>query len=159
MSPAEKPFRIPRAGLNIRVAILRRVIPVQETAVIRLARSVLLSEGRLKGELSISFVGKPLMRSLNKTYHGRDCLTDVLSFDLSDGSDIIQADIYVSPDAAVSSSRVFGTSRRAELALYVIHGILHLCGYDDGSAREQKAMRQRETEYLEKLNGPDPKKA
>jgi len=58
------------------------------------------------------------------------------------------ADVVVSTDTAAANALIFKTSPAYELNLYVIHGILHLLGYDDRSARQRKKMRQRENKYV-----------
>ncbi len=119
----------------------------------RITRAVFAAEcpGR-SAEVSISFVGDGEIRPLNRDYHGSDSYTDVLAFPLERSEKKIVADIVVSTDTAARQASAFDTSLRHEVYLYVIHGILHICGYDDLSPVDRKVMRRKEREYLKKFN-------
>jgi probable rRNA maturation factor len=94
------------------------------------------------GDLSIVLVGDREMAELNRRYHHTPGPTDVLTFDYGDG----QAEIIISVDQA------YGRKQPArELALYVIHGILHLHGYDDSTPRQRAKMRTAERRLMRKL--------
>jgi probable rRNA maturation factor len=83
--------------------------------------------------MSVAFVGARKMRSLNRHYRGKDYATDVLSFcygpEISDGSPFL-GDIVVSPAVACSQALRFGVSPEKEIRKLLVHGILHLLGYD-----------------------------
>ena len=101
-------------------------------------------------ELDLAVVSGPQMASLNRRWLGRGGATDVISFDLSDdpaagpGGQII-----VCADVAVREARRRGVGPQRELMLYVVHGLLHLIGYDDASPRAAARMHAREEEILE----------
>lgn len=82
--------------------------------------------------------------------HGEFCgdssPTDVLSFALDDG-----AEVAVSVECARREAARYGHSIRAELALYVVHGILHVCGYDDHDAADRSRMREAEQHILQSI--------
>jgi probable rRNA maturation factor len=101
-------------------------------------------------QVAICFVDNLRIRKLNKLFHKRDCATDVLAFSLSDDPSVVIADIFVSSDMAWRQSVAYKTSAREELYLYVIHGLLHIAGYDDRNALERKLMRKKERYYLDK---------
>lgn len=84
------------------------------------------------------------MRSVNRKYLGHDYVTDVLTFDLGDGL----AEIIICPRAAHSNARRFKTSTRRELLTYVVHGILHLAGYEDATSVQRGRMRRMEERLL-----------
>jgi probable rRNA maturation factor len=94
------------------------------------------------------------MIALNKKFLGRAYATDVLAFDLTD--DIkqdknpkeISGEVIISTDAVKKNTKEFQTSYAHELALYIIHGILHLLGYDDHKPADIKKMRNKEQELL-----------
>jgi probable rRNA maturation factor len=90
--------------------------------------------------LSIVFVGEKRMRAINKKYLGHDYVTDVLTFDLGEGC----AEIIICPSVARSNAKEHQTSTENEIILYVIHGILHLAGYDDKSEKDILRMRKME---------------
>ena len=104
--------------------------------------------------LSLVFVTRQRIQALNKRYLKRTYATDVLSFDLSargSRSKEIKGEVIISTQAAVANSRVYGTSIAKEIDLYVVHGILHLLGFDDHSPAEIKRMRAAENEVLKGL--------
>jgi probable rRNA maturation factor len=114
-------------------------------------------------ELSVAFVGERRMRRLNKGYLGHDDVTDVLSFpNASVGNPDMDprqkhsgvttgGEIVICPAVAARNAKRYGNTLERELILYVVHGILHLCGYDDVLPEDVKRMRQKETEILGKI--------
>src|SRR5439155_15407260 len=107
-------------------------------------------------KISLAFVDNPTIQQLNKRYLDHDEPTDVLSFSWNEGDGaLLDGEIVIGAEVAIEQAMARGHDVQAELALYVIHGILHLCGYDDKSAEDAADMRQRERHYLEKLALPD----
>lgn len=98
------------------------------------------------GELSIVFATDSEIRPFNKRYRASNKPTDVLSFAL--GEEGILGDIIISVDRARSQSKIFGTSFKDEMELYIIHGVLHLLGCDDETAAARKTMRKKEKELM-----------
>ena len=84
-------------------------------------------------------------------YLGSDCPTDVIAFDLSATKNEISADLAVSTDTAIRNARIFKTHAGYEVYLYVIHGILHLLGYDDKTAQQRKVMEHKAQRILNTL--------
>ncbi len=74
--------------------------------------------------------------------------TDVLAFDLKRNKSELIADIYISADTALVNSRIYSSDLKTELCLYVIHGLLHILGYDDHKAKDIAVMRKKEAFYL-----------
>ena len=115
-------------------------------------------------EVSLVFTDSGQVRQLNRHYRGVDQPTDVLAFYMhqqsgSDSSFTLPPDgvthlgeIIISCPQALAQAREQGHSARRELALLVIHGVLHLLGYDHEEAREAMKMRAREKELLEKYS-------
>lgn len=103
------------------------------------------------GQINFCFLNDNQIRRYNLRYLGRDEPTDVLSFNLSDfkkSKKNILADIVISVDAAVTNSKIFKTTPRYELYLYIVHGLLHLLGYDDETEKERKIMQQKSNHIL-----------
>lgn len=121
-----------------------RKYSVDTALVERIARKVLKNTG--SGELSsleVLFVNDPGIRKLNKRFKGLNRVTDVLSFGLGDvGS------IAISLDTASRNSKIFGTLLYEEAIRYVIHGILHLFGYDDDTKSNRHKMSAKEDRIL-----------
>ena len=87
------------------------------------------------------------MRELNRTYRGIDRTTDVLSFPQSEGPDFsILGDIIISVDTARRNAKTHGITLKMELKKLIIHGILHLLGYDHKKKKETQIMREKEKE-------------
>ncbi|HLG31295.1 MAG TPA: rRNA maturation RNase YbeY [Candidatus Brocadiales bacterium] len=101
------------------------------------------------GELSIAFVDNEKIVELNKKFLGHNEPTDVISFPLEANG--ISGEIVVSAQMALETANAMHTDVEGELILYVIHGLLHLIGYDDTSKKKAQAMHKRENELLAKL--------
>ena len=84
------------------------------------------------------------MRAVNKKYLKHDYVTDVLTFDLGERS----GEIIICPKIAYANAKEHRTSTEKEIILYVIHGILHLAGFDDYSSKGMLQMRRMENELL-----------
>lgn len=115
------------------------------------AMAVLEGEGVLAARLSLAIVDDATSHDLNRRFLEHDYPTDVLSFPLEEGPDLLEGEIVVSADQAARVGADYGWSAEAELMLYVIHGVLHLTGYDDHSEHDRRRMRQREQHYLKQL--------
>lgn len=113
-------------------------------------------------ELSVVIVTDRMIHGINRRFLGHDYPTDVISFDLSAQElsrrsrgrvKTVEGEIYVSAVTALRQARERGLDPDQELILYIIHGILHLLGYDDHSARDRKAMRIKEKEIMNAILG------
>lgn len=126
-----------------------------------LARFALEAEGIPQDcEVSIAFVDDERMARLNRDFRGKEGPTDVLSFEcdgLDDGFDDPAAcageplqlgDVIIAPDVARRQSERFGHSFEAEVSLLLVHGLLHLCGYDHIADDEAEEMEARERAIL-----------
>ena len=108
-----------------------------------------MGEGwKAKGSCNVVLVGDGAIRDLNRRFLKRDHPTDVLAFPLGDGGEGIWGEVYVSEDRAREQAARYGVSFREELARLVVHGVLHLMGYDDKDEGSRKVMREREDHYL-----------
>jgi probable rRNA maturation factor len=120
------------------------------------ARAVLEGEGQPEAEISLAFVDNPTIHTLNKRYLDHDEPTDVLSFPLSDQkAKRLAGELVIGAEVALTQATQRSHDVQAELALYVIHGLLHLCGHDDCDGHSRAAMRQQERHYLKLLGYPD----
>lgn len=123
----------------------------------RAARRTLRAEGYRCGELEIAVVGDAEMRRQHARWLGDDATTDVLSFDLraKPRAGRVDGQLLVCKSVARRRARSRKTDWRGELLLYVVHGCLHLSGYDDGGAASAARMHHREDEILTALGwGP-----
>ena len=115
----------------------------------RIARRALEAEGIDRAEVSIAVVDDATILVLNRRHLGHDWPTDVISFGLSGpGAAVLAGEVVVSAERAAAEARRRGADPLAELALYLVHGLLHLCGHDDREAEAAAAMHRREAEVL-----------
>lgn len=96
------------------------------------------------------------MRRLNLRYRGSNSSTDVLAFSIKEGRHLkgegtFLGDIVISLDAACRQAKYFKSTKSKELKLYLIHGILHLLGYDDETPRSLRRMKKRQEELFSKV--------
>lgn len=132
-----------------------RALPLAAAAAADLARAVLRAEGVRSAALSVSFVGRRRIRSLSRAYLGRDHVTDVLAFELPGAPGLVVGDVYVAPEVAAAAARRFGVSVRDEVRRLVVHGVLHVLGYEhpEGAGRTRSAMWERQERLLGRLGG------
>ncbi|MCX6759085.1 MAG: rRNA maturation RNase YbeY [Candidatus Nealsonbacteria bacterium] len=115
----------------------------------KVAKKVLMGENKKKLELSIVLVGQARIRKLNKKYRQNYRSTDVLSFSY-DGS----GDIVICLGEVKKNAKRYNSTFRKELAKVLIHGILHLLGYDhEKSEKAAKEMEEKQEHYLRKIYG------
>ena len=101
-------------------------------------------------EVSISFVTDEAIAELNERYRHKEGPTDVLSFECDGVDDDLSAmTLVIAPDVASRQTREFGTTFEEEISLLLVHGLLHLCGYDHIEDDEAEVMEKREAEILE----------
>jgi probable rRNA maturation factor len=141
---------------RIKIASPQEVIPLDYAKLREAARAVLEGEGVDDAEISLAFVDNPTIHRLNLRYLNHDEPTDVLSFPLSaPRAKKLVGELVIGAEVAQAQAAERGHDVQVELALYVIHGLLHLCGYDDHADRDAATMRQRERHYLHQLGLPD----
>ncbi len=123
----------------------------------RAARATLSAEGIPRGQLEVAVVVDREMKRLHKAWMGKTATTDVLTFDLQHPkiktakNQSIDGQIVVCETVARRRTRAGRRDWRDELLLYVVHGCLHLCGYDDHRERDSARMHRREDEILTRL--------
>ena len=141
---------------KIAVATPQEIVAVDRKRVREVVRAVLDGEGIADAEISLAFVDNPTIHTLNKRYLDHDEPTDVLSFPLSEpNARRLAGELVIGVEVAQAVAQERGHDVGHELALYVIHGLLHLCGFDDHDAADVAAMRARERHYLQQLGLPD----
>ena len=140
---------------KISIASPQEIIAIDRGKMREVARAVLEGEGIADYEISLAFVDNPTIHRLNKRYLDHDEPTDVLSFPLSDPSARkLAGELVIGVEVARQQATERGHSVEAELTLYVMHGLLHLCGHDDKSDVAAAEMRERERHYLAALGLP-----
>jgi probable rRNA maturation factor len=141
-SPASEP-------IEVEISDTQGHLVIDPQSLMTLVRKVLAGEGFDRASISIALVDDRSIHAVNRRHLGHDSPTDVISFRFSDpGEPVLTGELVVSTEHALTVARRVGTDPWAELALYVVHGLLHLCGYDDLAASDVVAMRRREGEIL-----------
>lgn len=141
----------------IRVTVANPYDYPLDYAVLKAAAStVLQAEGIRDAKIIIAFVNDPHIHRLNKQFLDHDEPTDVLTFPYTEpASRKLEGEIVIGYETAQAHAQDRGHDLTWELQLDVIHGCLHLCGYDDRSPAEARLMRRKEREYLQQLGLPD----
>jgi probable rRNA maturation factor len=134
-------------GERVTVSNRQRRWKIDTGLLTRIAGRALDLTGGKRAQLGIILVDDGAIARLNTQYHHTQGPTDVLSFDYGEG----QRELVISVDRAVAQARRFHSTPARELVLYVVHGILHLHGYDDLAAGDRRRMRTAERRLLANL--------
>lgn len=145
-------------ALDVIVADEQSDVDVDTARWAALASAVLADEG-CRGELTLTFVDRDEITGLNGQHMGGDGPTDVLSFpldapgsgpdDAAAGEPVLLGDVVICPAVAIESAPTHAGSLDDELALLVVHGILHVLGHDHADVNDAAVMRDRERYHLE----------
>jgi probable rRNA maturation factor len=142
--------------LKVKIASPQEIVPIDRPRLKVVARVVLEGEGVTAAAISLAFVDNATIHRLNKQFLNHDEPTDVITFPLSGpGAKTLEGEIVVGAEVARARAAELRHDEQQELALYVIHGLLHLCGYDDTTDTAVRRMRARERHYLKVLGLPD----
>ena len=109
--------------------------------------AVARNEGKSIGNINIIFCSDSYLLDINIKYLGHDYYTDIITFDYCEG-DVLSGDLFISVDSVRDNAAFYETGFSTELNRVIVHGVLHLAGYDDHSDSEQKTMRSKEDYYL-----------
>lgn len=112
-------------------------------------KKVAEKEGFSIGNLNYIFCSDVYLHKINLEYLDHDTFTDIITFDNSESEKIIEGDIFISIERVRENSQSLNTVFENELKRVIVHGLLHLCGYDDHSVDEKQNMRSLETQYIE----------
>ena len=108
---------------------------------------VAYSEARRLGDISIIFCSDQYILDVNRKYLNHDYYTDIITFDYCEG-DLLSGDLFISIDSVRENAAFYGTAFENELNRVIVHGVLHLIGYDDHTEEEIAQMRSKEDFYL-----------
>lgn len=106
------------------------------------------SEMRRLGAINIIFCSDNYIQDVNMKYLQHDYFTDIITFDYCE-KDVLSGDLFISIDSVRENAQFYGTEFADELNRVMVHGLLHLIGYDDHSEADIAEMRQKENYYLE----------
>ena len=105
----------------------------------------------INADISIIIANDEYLRSLKIKYFNMDILTDVVTFNLSDNDENLDAEIYISWDRVIDNAKKYNVNIDDELKRVIIHGCLHLVGFNDSNQDEKKIMRDEENKYISKI--------
>jgi len=152
----------PRSALVVDVSDRQTLLRVSPRGLERLVRKALSVEGIEHAEIGVVLVDDRRIAAVHRRWLGLSGPTDVITFDLSAGTagpphaGVLAGDIVVSTETARRMASSVGWTPRLELAYYIVHGLLHLTGYDDHSAADRRQMRARERAVMKACGLPAP---
>ena len=103
------------------------------------------------GELSLVFCSDEYLKKINIKYLNHDFFTDVITFDYSNEK-LLFGDIYISTERVKENAKIYGSSFNEELFRVIIHGVLHLCGFNDKTEEQKTLIRAKENEFLSSID-------
>lgn len=113
-------------------------------------KSVVKNENKSIGKISVIFVDDNYLLDVNIKYLKHNYFTDIITFNYNQGLNI-SGDLYISIDTIKSNAEFYQTNFKNELLRVIVHGVLHLLGYNDSNESEQIIMRDKEDFYLNRL--------
>jgi probable rRNA maturation factor len=121
----------------------------------KIGQAILAVVGQAEAELSLALIGNAEMQKLNAKYRSKDYPTDVLSFPMDEGlppANHLLGDVIISVEKARQQAKERGRSRDEEMVTLLIHGIVHLLGYDhERSTKDARAMKRLENKIYRQL--------
>lgn len=123
-----------------------------ETLYANWVSNVISSEDKQEGEINYIFCDDEYLLAINQQYLDHDTLTDIISFDYSEGN-VLQGDIFISVERVKENASDFKVSFGKELLRVMAHGVLHYAGYKDKSEADEQLMRKKEEEKMKLFPG------
>lgn len=117
---------------------------------------VIKKEGYKIGQINYFLVSDETLLDMNKSQLNHDYYTDIITFDMSEGGNCVEGDLYISYDRVKDNAKVFHVKQIEEMKRVMIHGVLHLMGYKDKSPNDVLEMKNKEDYSLrlyKKING------
>ncbi len=134
-------------ALSISIARFSGCVAVGDARIRAVLRAVARAQ-RWQGDVSLAVVDDDAIAALNGRFLRTHTPTDVLAFAYGDDADGVAGEIVVSDETAARTARALGEPPERELLRYCVHGLLHLCGFDDATPRARRAMHAREDRFL-----------
>jgi rRNA maturation RNase YbeY len=151
----------PLAGLPLRVMTVanrQRACSIHGGCLRRLIRFHLEEQLQLtRYDLAIHLLGITRMAEANAVHLKHEGATDVITFNYADpGTDVLHGELLVCPAVALEQAQAYRTSWESELMRYIVHGVLHLRGYDDQTPADRRTMRREENRLVSALEANHP---
>ena len=117
---------------------------------------MLAAEGVSDAKIDLALVDDRTMRELHRRYLGLDSPTDVLTFPMAASGEPLAGQIVISVETALRQAKRYKMQPATEVLLYFVHGMLHLCGYDDQTRSSARRMRRRQMKLLKMFDSRNP---
>ena len=134
--------------ITIQIANRQKTLPLDRRRIRRAIQAIVKDAHITDAQISVTVVDDALIAKLHEEFLHDPSPTDVLSFLLERSEQALEGEVVVSADTARASAPQYGCTAEDELLLYVIHGTLHLVGYDDTTPRKRAVMRKKEQQYI-----------
>lgn len=112
-------------------------------------KDVILSESKVLGDINIIFCSDDYLLDINRKFLSHDYYTDIITFDYCEGN-MVSGDLFISIDTVRDNAQHYGATFERELNRVMVHGVLHLIGYDDHCEEDITEMRSKEDFYIDK---------
>jgi len=137
------------SNFKINIENVSSGIKIIKSQIKDLTQTVLSNEGVLQAEISIIIVDDEYIIGLNQEYLKKNTTTDVISFNLSDeGAEQLEGEVYANIEQITRQASDFHVLLEEEIFRIVIHGLLHLLGFDDQTGKQKQIMTEKEDQYL-----------
>jgi len=123
-------------------------LPFSKISIIQLINSVFFGERRKIISIFVNFITNKEIKKINKKFLGHDYFTDIITFPYQKNGGGIEGELFISLDCVKNNSKLYKTGYRNELKRVIIHGCLHLAGYDDKNKKQINKIRKIENLYL-----------
>jgi len=137
-----------KGDIVVEITCSCRQLKVSFAKLVKLAEKICRRFSVSEIDISVAIVDDEAIEKVNKEFLGRAGITDVISFDLSDGPQRKASEVVINGEMAVRQGGQRGHSAEAEVALYMTHGLLHQLGYDDDSRASAQKMHDMEDKIL-----------
>jgi probable rRNA maturation factor len=134
--------------IAIHITNRQKTLPIDRPRIRQAIQAILRDADIAHAEISIAIVDDPTIAKLHGQFLDDPTPTDVLSFVLEQGEHSLEGEVVASADTALACAAGYKSTPEDELLRYVIHGTLHLVGYDDSTPRQRATMRTKERKYL-----------
>lgn len=136
--------------INYFYDISKKSAIVDEVVAEKLINNLVRKEGKKLGEINITFTKNPTILEINRKFLNHNYFTDIITFNYC-VKNVVSGDLLISVDQVELNSRKYKSSFEGELLRVIIHGVLHLVGYNDTNEDEIRMMRKKEDTYLCRL--------
>ena len=139
--------------INIQIAYeIQDEVNIDEEWISIICKKIFNDNKKINGDIIIIISDDDKLRKMKRTFFNKDLLTDVIAFNLEDEGEPIDGEIYISFKRVQENAQDFKQEINTELKRIIIHGCLHLLGYDDVTSKEKNEMTALENYYLNEFS-------